>query len=97
MANLEYAEMAAGSAFALKMVLFLLMYLVASMEFFWTSYSIPIIGARDDGHYYIMLLNQNMASILDKQRLSTAAGTVLILFLGIALGFNDFFLRWLNY
>lgn len=50
MTYLQYVEIGAGASFAFKMVLFLLMYLVASMEFFWTSFSIPIIEAVE-GQY----------------------------------------------
>lgn len=38
-----------------------------------------------------------MAGIQKRRKLSTVAGSTLILILGIALGLNDFFLRYQNY
>ena len=97
MTYLEYVEIGVGTAFGLKMVLFLLMYLVASMEFFWTSFSIPIIQVVDGQYFMRPRSDQDMAGIQKRRKISTIAGSALILILGIALGLNDFFLRFQNY
>lgn len=48
----EEVDIGIGSIFALKMMLFLSLYWMASMEYYWTSYSIPVIQSRD-GQFYV--------------------------------------------